>query len=165
MSTVFLNIGSNRGDRRRNISRAVAAIEKEFGYFELSHSVESEPWGFESSNPFINIGMMILSDLTPIEILHKLQDIERRLSSTSHRNPDGSYTDREIDIDIIAIDEIVIDSPELQIPHPHMAQRRFVLDPLAELAPFWTHPILRKTPTQLLSALLNADFPPHLHEP
>lgn len=147
---VFLNIGSNLGDRRRNLSRAVGAIEKEFGYFELSHVVESEPWGYESPNPFLNVGMMILSDLEPQEVLHKLQAIERSLSPAPHRNPDGSYADRVVDIDIIAIDSLVMDTPELQLPHPRMEERRFVLEPMAELAPFWVHPLLHRTPAELL---------------
>lgn len=155
MSNIFLNIGSNLGDRRRNLSRAVAAIEKEFGYFELSHSVESTPWGFDSPNNFLNIGMMIVSSLPPHEILLKLQDIEKAISPDSHRTPDGSYADRLIDIDIIAIDDMVIDSPELKVPHPEMAKRRFVLEPLAELAPFWHHPTLHKTPGELLCELKN----------
>lgn len=150
---VFLNIGSNLGDRRRNISRAVSAIEKEFGYFELSHAVESEPWGYDSPHPYLNVGMMILSDLEPLEILRRLQAIERSLSPEAHRNPDGSYADRSVDIDIIAIDEMVIDTPQLQVPHPRMAGRRFVLEPLAELAPFWTHPVLGLTPSALLARL------------
>lgn len=153
MSNVFLNIGSNLGDRRKNLSKAVSAIEKEFGYFELSHAVDSRPWGFESENDFLNIGMMIISDLQPVEILHKLQEIERELGSESHRNPDGSYADRLIDIDIIAIDDMVFDTPELQVPHPRMSERRFVLEPLAELAPFWRHPLLHKTPGQLLAEI------------
>ena len=151
--TIFLNIGSNLGNRRMNLSRAVAAIEREFGYFELSHTLESEPWGYESSNAYLNIGMMILSDLEPLEVLHKLQAIEKEISPDSHRNSDGSYADRHIDIDIIAIDDLVINTPELQVPHPRMTERRFVLEPMAELAPFWEHPILKKTPGELLREL------------
>lgn len=150
---VFVNIGSNLGDRRRNLSRAVAAIEKEFGYFELSHTVESEPWGYDSPNPYLNVGMMFLSDLEPLEILHRLQAIEQALSPAPHRNPDGSYADRAVDIDIIAIDNLQLDTPELILPHPRMAERRFVLEPLHELAPFWVHPRLGMRPLELLQAL------------
>lgn len=150
---IFLNIGSNLGNRRINLSRAVSAIEKEFGWFELSHSVESAPMGFESANNFLNIGMVISSDLPPLEVLHKLQEIEKSISPDSHRKSDGGYADRLIDIDIIAIDELVISEPELQVPHPRMSERRFVLEPLAELAPFWEHPVLHKTPGQLLALL------------
>ena len=147
---VFLNIGSNLGNRRLNISRAVRAIEREFGYFELSRTVESKPEGFMSPNVFLNVGMMILTDLEPIELLHKLQTIEKQLSSGSHRDDKGNYIDREIDIDIIAIDDKIIESEELTVPHPRMHERRFVLEPMAELAPGWVHPILQKNAWELL---------------
>lgn len=150
---VFLNIGSNLGNRRMNLSKAVAAIEKEFGYFELSHTVESAPWGYESDHPYLNVGMMIISDIPPTEILHKLKEIEKAISPESHRNPDGSYADRIIDIDIIAIDDMVIDTPDLKLPHPKMAERSFVLEPMAELAPFWIHPVLKMSPGEMLHNL------------
>ena len=150
---IFVNIGSNLGDRRRNLSQAIAAIEKEFGYFELSYVVESAPLGFDSPNAFLNVGMMFISDLPPMKILRKLQAIERRLSPASHRNADGSYADRVIDIDIIAIDEKVVDLPELRVPHPRMPARRFVLEPLAELAPHWRHPLVGLTPAEFLALL------------
>lgn len=153
MHTIFLNIGSNLGDRRRNLSRAVAALEKEFGYFELSHTVESAPWGFDSPNPFLNVGMMVNSDLSPIEVLHRIQGVEKSLSPEPHRNPDGSYADRLVDIDIVAVDEEVIDSEELTVPHPHLADRRFFLEPLQELAPFWRHPVFNKTASEMLAVL------------
>lgn len=149
MKTVLLNIGSNLGNRRHNLSRAVAAIEKEFGYFELSHTVESAPEGFDSPNAFLNVGMMVRSELEPLEILHRLQAIERSISPASHRTADGGYADRVIDIDIIAIDEMVVATPELTLPHPRLAERRFVTGPLAELAPFWRHPLLGLTAREL----------------
>lgn len=155
MKTVFLNIGTNLGQRRINLSRAVSALEKEFGYFELSHAVESLPEGFESPNKFLNIGIMVTTDLAPEEVLEKIREIERSISPASHRKADGSYADRVIDIDIIAIDNMVIDTPELQVPHPRMSERRFVLEPLAELAPFWVHPVLHASPGELLSRLDN----------
>lgn len=147
---VFLNIGSNLGNRRLNISRAVRAIEREFGYFEISRTVESKPEGFMSPNVFLNVGMMILTDLEPIELLHKLQAIEKQLSPGSHRDDKGNYIDREIDIDIIAIDDKIIESEELTVPHPRMHERRFVLEPMAELAPGWIHPFLQKNAWELL---------------
>lgn len=150
---VFLNIGSNIGNRRINLSRAISAIEKEFGYFELSHTVESEPWGYDSPNPYLNVGMMVITDLEPMEVLRKLQGIEREFNPESHRTADGGYADRKVDIDIIAIDEMVIDTAELTVPHPRMAQRRFVLEPMAELAPGWRHPLLNLTAPEFLAAL------------
>lgn len=150
MKTVLLNIGSNLGDRRRNISRAVAALEKEFGYFELSHVVESAPQGFDSPNQFLNVGMMVRSELEPLEILHRVHAVEHFISPASHRGADGSYADRLIDIDIIAIDSIRIQTKELILPHPRMQERRFVLEPLVEIAPGWRHPESGLSPREML---------------
>lgn len=153
MSTVILNIGSNLGDRRLNLSRAMSALNAEFGDFELSHAVESEPWGFESKNTFLNIGMLFMSDLEPLEILHRIKAIEKRLSPAPHRNADGSYADRAVDIDIVAIDEMVMDTPELKLPHPHLAEREFFLVPLEELAPMWRHPLTGRNATEMIRSL------------
>ena len=153
MPNIFINIGSNLGDRRLNLSRAMSAIGREFGPFELSHTIESEPWGFDSPNRFLNVGMAFASDLAPEEILSRLQAIEKRLSPGNHRNPDGTYADRYVDIDIVAIDRLQIDTPTLRIPHPRLPERRFYLAPLAELAPAWTHPASGLTPAQMLALL------------
>lgn len=150
MSYVLLNIGSNLGDRRLNLSRAMRKIGEEFGDFEISHVVESAPWGFDSTHSFLNLGMSFETDLAPLDILHKLQEIERSIGGGSHRTPDGGYADREIDIDIIAIDREIIDLPELQVPHPHMAERLFVLEPMDELAPGWRHPVTDLTPMEMI---------------
>ena len=150
MSYVLVNIGSNLGDRRLNLSRAMRKIGEEFGGFEISHVVESAPWGFDSTHSFLNLGMSFETDLSPLDLLHKLQEIERSIGGGSHRTPDGGYADREIDIDIIAIDQEIIDLPELQVPHPHMAERLFVLEPMDELAPGWRHPVTGLTPIEMI---------------
>ncbi len=135
MATVFVNIGSNLGNRRLNLSRAVRAIGEEFGEYEISHVVESEPWGFDSTHSFLNVCVMFHSELEPLDVLHRLQDIERRISPDPHRNSEGEYIDRLIDIDIVAIDDLRISTPELTIPHPHLKDRDFFLRPLLEIAP------------------------------
>lgn len=150
MSYVLVNIGSNLGDRRLNLSRAMRKIGEEFGDFEISHVVESAPWGFDSTHSFLNLGMSFETDLSPLDLLHKLQEVERSIGGGSHRTPDGGYADREIDIDIIAIDQEIIDLPELQVPHPHMAERLFVLEPMDELAPGWRHPVTGLTPIDMI---------------
>ena len=150
MSYVLVNIGSNLGDRRLNLSRAMRKIGEEFGDFEISHVVESAPWGFDSTHSFLNLGMSFETDLSPLDLLHKLQEIERSIGGGSHRTPDGGYADREIDIDIIAIVQEIIDLPELQVPHPHMAERLFVLEPMDELAPGWRHPVTGLTPIEMI---------------
>jgi len=129
----YINIGSNLGNRLMNITRAVSAIEKRFGWFELSHHVESEPWGFDSKNKFLNIGMAFISDLAPLDVLHILQDVESSISPSPHRDAYGAYADRMIDIDIMAVDGVEMNTPELTLPHPHLSERTFFLEPYHEL--------------------------------
>lgn len=141
----YFNIGSNLGDKAENLRQAVTRLETTLAHkATVSSTVESEPWGYESENTFLNIGVMIESDIAPHDMLKITQQIERDLGSALHRNEDGSYCDRLVDIDIIAIDDLVIDTPELTIPHPRMHLRDFVLRPMSELAPHWTHPLLPK---------------------
>lgn len=129
----YINIGSNLGNRLMNLTRAVSAIEKQFGWFELSHHIESDAWGYESKNKFLNVGMAFISDLVPTDVLHILQDIEKSINPATHRNADGSYKDRMIDIDIMAVDDMVMNTPELTLPHPHLNDRPFFLEPFKEL--------------------------------
>lgn len=129
----YINIGSNLGNRLMNLTRAVSAIEKRFGWFELSHHMESEPWGFNSKNKFLNIGMAFISELQPLEVLHILQEVEASINPSSHRNADGSYKDRIIDIDIMAVDGVEMSTQELTLPHPHLEERPFFLEPYNEL--------------------------------
>ena len=129
----YINIGTNLGNRRLNLSRAVAAVERRFGYFEISKVVESEPWGFDSTNMFLNVAMMFESEEEPLDVLHELQKIEKEISPDAHRNSDGSYRDRLIDIDIMAIENVEVNLPELKVPHPHLFDRPFFINPLKEL--------------------------------
>ncbi len=153
MAFYLINLGSNLGDRRLNLSRAMRAVGAEFGDFEMSHVVESEPWGFDSTNSFLNVGMAFNSDLPPEEVLGRLQRVERSISPAPHRDASGGYADRVIDIDIVAVDREIIDTPSLRVPHPNLAERRFFLEPLAELAPGWTHPESGLTAAQMLARL------------
>ena len=149
----YLNIGSNMGDRRDNLYRAVVALTAGTSGSVTSHVVESEPWGFDSQNRFMNIGLWLASDLSPHEMLDRIHDIERRLGSAAHRDGGGNYIDRLVDIDIVAIDELVIDTATLQVPHPHLARRGFFLRPMMELAPNWQHPVTGLTASQMLEKL------------
>ena len=149
----YLNIGSNMGDRRDNLYRAVVALAAGNGGCAVSSIVESEPWGFESDNRFMNLGVSLDSALEPHEMLDRIHDIERRLGSASHRDEQGGYIDRLVDIDIVAIDDLVIDTPTLQVPHPHLPDRDFFLRPMTQLAPDWRHPVTGLTATQMLEKL------------
>lgn len=128
-----LNIGSNLGDREANLRRAVDELSSLGSHCLVSSIVESEPWGFESSNAFLNMGVMLESDLEPLEMLHRCQEIEQRLGSAAHRDNNGNYIDRLVDIDIILAGDLTINTPELTIPHPRMHERDFVMRPLKEL--------------------------------
>ena len=139
-----INIGSNIGDSRSAIERAVAAVfALSEGETRRSSLVESEPWGFESPNMFLNVGVEIETSLTPEELLRRLQGVERGICADSHRNPDGSYRDRQIDIDLIFMarrndtldgwETVAYDSPQLTLPHPRASERHFVVVPIREL--------------------------------
>lgn len=157
MYLYHINIGSNIGDSRSLLERAVAAVSGlSCGVVRRSSVVESEPWGFDSLNKFLNVGMEISSQLPPEALLERLQAIERSISPQSHRNPDGSYRDRLIDIDLIFgvettengvfnPEEIIrIDTPLLTLPHPRAWQRGFVTAPILELHPGFPLPVLER---------------------
>lgn len=160
---VYLNIGSNSGDRRAFIGHAVAAVVRSLARPGVAATVAapfySAPWGYESEAEYINVGMMLdfprrLSpgDLDAIYLC--LRDIECGISLCPHRNPDGTYRDRDIDIDIIAAGDMVCHTALLDLPHPRMHLRDFVLVPLAWLDPLWTHPLLGRTAARLLGDLV-----------
>lgn len=149
----YLNIGSNIGDRRDNLYRAVVALAAGTSGCAVSAIVESEPWGFDSVNRFMNLGVMLQSDMDPHDMLRHIHDIEQRLGSSSHRDEHGNYIDRLVDIDIVAIDDLVIDSPTLQVPHPHLPDRDFFLKPMIQLADDWHHPVTGLTARQMLEEL------------
>lgn len=158
MSRIHVNIGSNTGERAALIERAVAALAVRLdpdgnAEIRLAPLIESEAWGFSSDNRFLNLGLMVdvPGDTDPETILLSLQATEQEISDAPHRQADGSYADRAVDIDLIAVDDKVVDTPELQLPHPRMHLRRFVLEPMAALDPSWRHPIFGLTAPEMLS--------------
>ena len=154
MATAYINIGSNTGDRRSTLERAVAGIEKIVGATaRRSEIIESDPWGYESDHRFLNIGIAIETHLTATALFERLMEVEHSLGGGTHRNADGTYRDRSLDIDLIAIDDLTLDTPRLTLPHPRMHLREFVLAPMAELAPEWRHPLLGATPGEMLKHL------------
>ena len=158
MSTAYINIGSNMGNRNALIEQAIAHIEFLCNAkTRKSPYIESEPWEYDSPTTFLNIGIAIETRLNPQEMLNSLLKIEKSISPSSHRDEDGNYIDRHIDIDLIAVDDVVIDSATLQLPHPRMHLRDFVLTPMMHLNPSWVHPILNKTITQLYHQLHEKD--------
>lgn len=135
MATLYLSLGTNLGDRRKNLETALTLISQRVGTVMARSSViETEPWGFESQNRFLNMAAKVLTELKPTKVLDTTQAIEREMGRTT-KSDAGGYKDRIIDIDILLYDDLVIDTPQLTIPHPHMYERRFVMEPLTEIAP------------------------------
>ena len=133
---LYLSLGSNQGDRRKNIEDALSCLNIEFKaqYKAVSSIIETEPWGFASDNAFLNAVVEIDTPHTPHELLRITQTIEREMGRT-HKSAGGVYSDRIIDIDILLYEDLAINEPDLTIPHPLMWQRKFVYDPLLEIAP------------------------------
>ena len=134
--TAYIGLGSNTGDSHAIIERAIGMIASQAGdpaTLRRSDIVVSEPWGFSSQNRFLNCVVSIDTCLEPLQLLDTLQSIERDLGATPHRDADGHYIDRNIDIDIIDIDGVTLTHPRLVIPHPHAAQRDFVTGPMRQL--------------------------------
>lgn len=130
---VYLALGSNMGDRHAIMSRAIDEIGRLIGVVERrSVFLETEPWGFDSPNRFLNACVRCRTTLTPREVLATTQDIERQLGRKS-KSTYGQYHDRPIDIDILIYDDLHIDEPDLHIPHPLMHERDFVMKPLREI--------------------------------
>lgn len=131
--TVYLSIGSNLGQRERNIWRAVSEIEAGVGRVtRLSTLRETEPWGFSTPNKFVNAALCCLTTLSPRALLEATQAIERCMGRRT-KSAGGQYADRIIDIDILLYDDISVDEPDLKIPHPLMGERAFVMIPLREI--------------------------------
>lgn len=148
----YLSLGSNLGDRAGNLDRAVALLQDNVGApIRCSSYIVTEPWGFSSNNSFLNAVAIFETKLTAEQLLQTTQSIERQLGRTVKSHA-GHYADRLIDIDILFLGDLIISTPELTVPHPLIAQRDFVLRPLAEVAPRKIHPILRKTAAALMAA-------------
>jgi 2-amino-4-hydroxy-6-hydroxymethyldihydropteridine diphosphokinase len=132
---VYLGLGSNIGNKKANIELAIMEIRKSVGDFlRRSSYYETEPWGFESKNYFVNNVICIATALSPFQLLQAAQEIERKLGRTE-KSVNGVYHDRTIDIDILLYDDITLNTSELTIPHPLMRERDFVMKPLHELLP------------------------------
>lgn len=148
MKKLILSLGSNLGDREKFLKDAMIEIEQSIGRIRQTSSVyQTTPWGFDSSELFLNQIVLVATRLSPEEVLEQIQLIERKAGRI--RSSSG-FQDRTLDIDIIFYDDLILDTPELKIPHPHLHQRLFVLMPLHEVAPMWKHPVYQKDITALL---------------
>jgi 2-amino-4-hydroxy-6-hydroxymethyldihydropteridine diphosphokinase len=150
--TAYLLTGGNIEPRYDLIRQAAVMIDILAGsLYKCSSVYESEAWGFEADRKFLNQILCIETYLAPVELLECVLEIETKLGRIRNRN--GQFESRRMDIDILYFDNEIIDTPRLVVPHPRLHMRRFTLMPLAEIAPDFVHPVLKKTNIELLAAL------------
>ena len=144
---VYLALGSNLGDRLTNLKQAVASLSPQMEVKAKSNVYETPPWGYENQPAFLNQALKVETYLEPTSLLRHLKRLEIALG----RKATFQYGPRLIDIDILFYDDLVLNTPSLVIPHPHMHERGFVLLPLMDIAPEFTHPVLKKTVREMIA--------------
>lgn len=150
MPIFYIGLGSNVGGRERNCEKAVSILkERGVSILKMSSLYETSPWGVEDQPDFINMVVEAEAELRPLELLNLLKEIE----SDMGRVKTYRWGPRLIDLDILFYDTLVVDTPELKIPHPYIEKREFVLRPLSEIAPDLRHPVTGKTVREMLESL------------
>ena len=145
--SIFIALGTNLGNRGANLQAARGALGKSIILNRTSAIYETAPWGYLDQPNFLNQVVSGQIDLSPQALLVLLKRLERELG----REPTFHYGPRAIDLDILFYDDLILETPELTIPHPHLAERAFVLIPLAEIAPEWQHPMFHQSIQELAS--------------
>jgi len=145
----YVSLGSNLGDKKQNLEKAIQLIAERAGTVSAISSIyETEPWGYESSNVFFNMAIRIETEHSPIQLLKITQKIEKEMGRTKKSSKSG-YQDRIIDIDLIMVGNLIMETQELTLPHPLFHKRQFVMEPLCEIAPDLIHPVLEKSIKEL----------------
>jgi len=147
--TAYLSLGSNIGDREYFLREAISRLGTLGRVVSVSSLYETEPVEVTDQAWFLNCAVELETDRTPEELMGELLEIERQMG----RERNKKKAPRTIDVDIVLFGDAVVDSPQLTLPHPAMHRRRFVLEPLAEIAPEARHPMLNKTVRDLLEGL------------
>ena len=144
--TAYVALGSNLGDKEANLRRALELlIERGVEIVKTSTFISTEPYGVTDQPQFLNGVCEVRTSLVPLALLHTLLEIEQEMGRVRLRH----WGERNIDLDLLLYEDVVMDTPELKLPHPDMQNRDFVLLPLAEIAPELVHPILQKSIEEL----------------
>ena len=148
--TAYVALGSNLGDKEANLRRALELlIERGVEIVKTSTFISTEPYGVTDQPTFLNGVCEVRTSLEPLALLHILLAIEQEMGRVRLRH----WGERNIDLDLLLYEDVVMDTPELKLPHPDMQNRDFVLLPLAEIAPEIVHPTLQKTISELVICL------------
>lgn len=145
--TVYLSLGTNLGDRAANLKQAVSSLPPQMTVKARSNVYETPPWGYTEQGPFLNQAVMATTYLEPELLLKHLKRLETALG----RESTFRYGPRLIDIDILFYDDLVLNTPLLTVPHPHLHERGFVLIPLMDIAPDLVHPVTRMNVREMFS--------------
>jgi 2-amino-4-hydroxy-6-hydroxymethyldihydropteridine diphosphokinase len=152
MNKAYLSLGGNVGDRKKMLNDGLRLIGEQCGQVGKKSAIyETAAWGKTDQSPFLNIALELTTNLQAGELLHEVRAIETALG----RQREIKWGPRTLDIDILLFNDEIIDSPDLTVPHPYMHTRRFVLEPLAEIAPELLHPVFHKTVADLLAKCLD----------
>jgi 2-amino-4-hydroxy-6-hydroxymethyldihydropteridine diphosphokinase len=150
MHRVFLALGSNVGDKTAHVERAILLLKEKIVDLRSAKMYQTKPWGYEAQDDFVNTVVEGQTDLSPQELFRFVKEVEKQVGRIER----FKWGPREIDIDILFYDDLVVKEDHLKIPHPHLQEREFVLLPLLDTAPEFVHPIFRKTVKELYGDLL-----------